>query len=308
LNAIRANHREEKESIMATAGSYRIWTADGEGNLLDKPDPADPAKNAFPNPADLHAVDIYFGLDGAATQPPPKEQVDLQGELEKVLNVVRRLYLTNPAAPDTRFRRYYVRLFRLAQLGLEGKDASPEIAKNALATVTRDLVDDEAGNVKNGHMTALGLKALQLGAPFALAYVLLVLVDPAWLREWLLKMDVDPRTAANFMLLWIGCFLGVWLSYGIRTVTLGLSDLTMTDADRLHPRMRLLFAGALTMVLGQLFVMGVVEVKLGSYVVTTIASNAMLAFVVGVLCGISELALPAAASKRATAFVGDVGK
>lgn len=291
---------------MATVGSYRIWTADRDGGVVDVPDPSDSEKNPYPIPGNPAAVDIYFGLDSTAPQPPSKEQGELQGEIEKVLSAVRRLYLPSNGGADGKFRRYYVRLFRLAQLGLEGADASPEVAKSALATVTRDLIDDEASRVKNGHLMELGRVALKFSVPFAAAYIVLTLVDLAWLQPYLAKLGIARTTAANFMLLWVGCFLGVWLSYGIRTATVTLADLTNTDSDRLLPHMRLAFAGALTMVLGMLFVLGIVEVKLGTFVVTRIAEDAMLAFIVGVFCGISEVSLPAVASKRATAFVGDL--
>ena len=106
-----------------------------------------------------------------------------------------------------------------------------------------------------------------------------------------------------FILLWIGCFLGVWLSYGIRTTTFSLSDLTLTDSDRLLPGMRLLFAGFLTMLLGIVFVLPLVEVKIATFSITDVASYPMLAFLVGSFCGISELLLPTAVAKRASDFI-----
>ncbi len=291
---------------MPAVGSYRIWTADANGGVLNPPDPVDPTKNPYPVPSDPAAVDIYFGLDSTAPQPPPKEQGELHGELEKVLGVVQRLYLSNAAKPDMKFRRYYVRLFRLAQLGLEGADVSTEIAKIALDTVTRDLLDDEGGRVKNNHLRELGRAALEFSVPFVVLYIGLSLAGSTEVCSLLAKLQIDPRIAANFMLLWVGCFLGVWLSYGIRTVTVTLDDLINTDSDRLLPRVRLVFAGSLTMVVGLLFIVGAIEVKLGTFVVTKIASSAPLAFLVGALCGISETSLPGVASKRAANFIGSL--
>ena len=297
---------------MPTTGSYRIWTADAEGKALDpppRPDPTAPQAaevKHFPDPHKSAAVDIYYGIDPKAPQPPPKGQAELHTEIEKVLSAVRRLYLPEGGSPEPKFRRYYVRIFRLAQLGLEGADASPDVARTALNKVTTDLIDDEAGRIKNGHMAALGSTAIALSAPFLLLYCLLTLLPSEIIEPWLRKLGVVRLTAANFMLLWLGCFLGVWLSYAIRTATVTLVDLTTTDNDRLLPSMRLLFAGLLTMVLGFLFVLGVVEIKLGTFAITHIAENAALAFLVGILCGISEAALPAVASRRAAAFLGDI--
>lgn len=294
---------------MPTIGSYKIWTADSEGALVDPPDPSDPKKNPYPDPGKPAAVDIYFGIDKDAPQPPPKEQVELHIEIERVLSAVQKLYLSHePNKPHARFRRYYVRIFRLAQLGLEGNNASPDIAKLALDKVTQDLIDDEAGRVKNGHLMALGRTVFAFGLPVLGVYLLLTLLPSCWLDPWLQKLGIVRGTAANFCLLWLGCFIGVWLSYGIRTATITLADLTVTDADRLTPSLRLLFAGLMTMLLGMLFAMGIVEIKLGSFAISQIAdsNNATLAFLVGAFCGISEAALPEVASRRAATFVADL--
>ena len=96
----------------------------------------------------------------------------------------------------------------------------------------------------------------------------------------------------------------MWLSYGIRTTRFALSDLMATDSDKLQPSMRLVFAGTLTMILGLLCAMGVVELKIGGYALTRIASSPMLAFLVGTFCGISELTLPTSISERAAALFG----
>ncbi len=293
---------------MPTAGSYKIWTADGQGALVDPPDPSDPNRNPYPDPGKAAAVDLYFGIDKGAPQPPPKEQVELHIEIERVLSIVQKLYLAHASRPHARFRRYYVRIFRLAQLGLDGGNASPDMAKVALDKVKQDLIDDEAGRVKNGHLMTLGRAVVACGLPILAGYLLLTLLPVAWLDPWLQKLGILRATAANFCLLWLGCFIGVWLSYGIRTATITLADLTVTDADRLVPSLRLVFAGLMTMLLGMLFTMGIVEIKLGGFAVSQIAEarNATLAFLVGALCGISEAALPEVASKRASTFIASL--
>ena len=56
--------------------------------------------------------------------------------------------------------------------------------------------------------------------------------------------------------------------------------------------------------LGISFVLGFIEIKIGSFPITDIATRPMLAFIVGVFCGISELALPGSVAKRASDFIG----
>lgn len=291
---------------MATTGPYVIWTADSNGAVLDGPIAGQPEVNQFPVPSNPAALEIYFGLDSGALQPPSKVQGELQSEIAQVLSVVQKLYIGPDSSPAPKFRRYYVRLFRLAQLGLEGPNASPEVATSALASVKRDLISEESGRVKNGHLMTLGKAAATFSIPLLVIYVGLALFRDTQFDDWLNALGIVRSTAANFIVLWLGCFLGVWLSYGIRTASLTLDDLIITDSDRLLPHMRLLFAGALTMVLGMLFVAGIVEIKIGSYGVTEIAKNPMLAFLVGVICGISEAALPQVASRRASAFIADL--
>lgn len=282
-------------------GSFKIWPADLAGKTVGNP--AEP-----PKPLDEAAVDIYFGVPDTVPQPPPKDQFELQQEIAKVLRTVQLLYGQPIGNPNGRckppFRSYYARLFRLAQLGLEGDQVSPEIARSALSAVVDNLIEDEASRVKNDHLKLLGKTALALSLPFVLVYLVLGFIPPeSWQTRALLSVGIERGVLASFMILWIGCFLGVWLSYGIRTSVPTLADLTVTDVDRLLPAIRLLFAGSLTMILGIMFMLGVVRISLGTYSITDFATNPTLAFLVGCLCGISELLLPATVAKRANDFV-----
>jgi hypothetical protein len=282
---------------MGAGGSYRIWTAKSDGTILNY------SSSAVPDPADPQAVNIYFGVDPQAPQPPPKEQIDLQVEIGRVLDAATKLYRAGSSSQPDSFRLVYVRLFRLAQLGLEGKDASAELARGGLNAVIADLIDNEEARVKNGHLALLGRTAFNFIVLFLIAYLLLRVFNGDVASRLLTMLRIDGSVAANFMMLWVGCFVGTWLSYGIRTTTFTLADLTSADSERLLPHFRLLFSGLLTMVLGLLFVHGIIEVKIGNYAITDVASSPVLALIVGVFCGISEIALPATVSKRAAAFV-----
>ncbi|WP_041096858.1 hypothetical protein [Sulfuritalea hydrogenivorans] len=87
-----------------------------------------------------------------------------------------------------------------------------------------------------------------------------------------------------------------------------IADLTVTDVDRLLPAIRLLFAGSLTMILGIMFMLGVVRISLGTYSITDFATNPTLAFLVGCICGISELLLPATIANRANGLLSKVNQ
>jgi hypothetical protein len=158
--------------------------------------------------------------------------------------------------------------------------------------------------VKNGHMQRLGKWAILLALPCLLFYAILRLDTESGFVRTLKALDVDPIMLSSFMMLWVGCFLGVVISYGSRTTTMNLNDLINTDADRLLPQLRLVFAGTLTMVLGVFLVLGVMELKIGSMSTEHIGSNPMLAFLIGALCGISELVLPGTVTKKASDLLG----
>jgi hypothetical protein len=83
-----------------------------------------------------------------------------------------------------------------------------------------------------------------------------------------------------------------------------LEDLIVTDSDFLLPLTRHLFAGALTMILGIALALGIVEVKIAGISSTQLIFDPQIAFLIGALCGISELLLPATVAKRAGAVLG----
>ena len=289
-------------------GAFHVWPADSSGAALklhlvgDKP-------TTPPDPFDAAAVNIYFGIGSDAPQPIPKAQTDVKDGVEAVLRALQQLYLGNSASSDDRqkFRSYYVRLFSLAQLGCEGDNAQPEIAVAALGVVTSDLIGDEAGKVKSQHLKRLGRLGLTFSVPFLILYVLLRAAGRGLLfANGFDTLGIQPLVLANFMLLWVGCFLGVWLSYLIRTQKFTLADLTQTDDDALQPAVRLIFAGCLTMMLGIILVYPFLEISIGDIPVTRIGDAPMMAFLVGTFCGVSELALPALIGKRAADFIASV--
>ena len=286
---------------------------------VPKTPPAQATPLAAPDPSRTEAVDIYFGLQDNA-QPPPKDQVDLLDRVQKALHAIQYLFL-HPRPEDKKleaepvkerrhrlFRAFYIRTYRLAQLGLEGANVSPDIANSALTIMIADLINDEAGNVKNRHLRRLGSCAAALVVPCLILYVLLRLIASYWTggTKFLSNIGIEVQLAASFMILFAGCFLGVWLSYGVRTTTFSLDDLLVTDQDRLNPLVRLFFAAALTAIIGIVISLPLVELKLGTFSLTTLAQLPMLAFLIGCFCGISELVLPTAVAKRAGDFISSL--
>jgi hypothetical protein len=253
-----------------------------------------------PDPAAAKAVDIYMSPTGRASD----DQAKLYDDVNAVLDVVRRLYLPEGTRPNaTKFRTYYVRIFRLAQVGLEGTDPSPKQSKGALEALKGSLLDDEGLIVKTKNLSALGWTAWKYSWPLLLVYGFLRLIGPGTVDAFLDTLQISRVAAANVTLLWIGCFVGVCLSYGVRTSTLTLTDLVTPGPDRLSPSLRLLFIGTLTMFFGLLFMMKIVELKIGEYSTASIGKDPSVAFIVGILFGLSESVLPGLAGKRAESFL-----
>jgi hypothetical protein len=283
---------------MAT-GAFRVWTVDDNGNWISTEKKSD-ADKPLPDPASEKAVDIYFAPVGV----PPDDQSKLYDDITYVLDVVRRLYLPDGTRPNKqKFRAYFVRIFRLTQVGLQGDDASPKQAKSALDSIKASLLDDEGLRIKTRNLSALAEMAMTLSIPLLVVYFVLCVTGKGDIDRLFEALKLSRATTANFMLLWVGCFVGVCLSYGIRTATLSLADLVSAGPDRLPPGTRLLFIGTLTMLFGLLFCYGIVEVKIGSHSSASIASDPGLAFIIGILFGLSEAKLPGLAGSRAEGFV-----
>ena len=282
-------------SPVTPTGFWKISTIDKDGNRVISNNPSDP-----------DAVNIYFGLQRNAPQPLPQEYINTLLEFNKLLNAIKKIYLdVDPKRTDT-FRGYYVRLFHLAKLAFEGVGASPALAKDSLVALTFDIIDDESGRVKNGHLKKLGKYVIWYTLGFLVFYILLVLLPIDTKKGFLAVLGVDRHLTANFLLLWIGCFIGVWLSYGLRASNLILDDIINTDRDRLIPQIRLLFAGLFTMIVGMLLVLQVIDISFGNLKLSDVATNKMLAVLIGIFCGISELALPESIGARAKKMVEDI--
>ncbi|MEM8725287.1 MAG: hypothetical protein AAGE86_07180 [Pseudomonadota bacterium] len=268
------------------AAYEKAKAADKKGEELPKRQYADPSNDA--------AVNIFFGvLPGV--EAPPKDQMELQDAIGQVLTTIRKLYLDKDDKAKDAFRIFYVRLYRLAQLGLTGK-AMPEVAKTALERVIDDLIQSEAPRVKNQHLKRLGERVAFISVWFVAFYVLISFLD---IEAFWDALDIDPNAARSFMLLWVGTSVGAWLSYAIRKADFKLRDLTVVEGDFLEPTTRVIFACLLSTVIGLFILLSFIDVKVGSISISDFDKNPTIALALGVVLGINELMLPSSVAKRA---------
>jgi hypothetical protein len=237
--------------------------------------------------------DIRFSIVANAG-PPPKDQLNLKAEVEAALTVLRMLF-----ADDRQFETYFRPLLSLAQAGLVGQHAQPDVALGALTALKNEITAREAGKVKNRYMRTLGLRALWVGAPVLIVAVGLYLVTHNY---WGGK-SANLSIFINFLFLWSGCMAGVWLSFGARKTILRFEDLHIPEEDRLEPVIRLIFAGLLTVIIGLFFSLRVLTINLGAITTDQINVSVKLAALIGMLGGFSEKALSSAVARQASRLI-----
>ena len=232
--------------------------------------------------------DILFQVSSQSRSPIPQDQLALRDEVDRCSTVLRMLFLDG----DDRFEEYFRPLLSLAQTGLVGNSADPELAQRALQALKAEITDREGGRVKNRYMKRLGISAITVGLP-ALTVALVLL---SWFP--------NASLFSNYLLIWTGCSAGVWLSFGTRKTALQFNELHVVEKDRLEPYVRLFFAGLLSIVMGLLFSTRAVVVDFGQVSTAAARSNPEIALRIGIMCGISEQVLSPRVAKQATQLLG----
>lgn len=259
--------------------------------------PSDEEGNVTQSAADPKARTLRFAINPVVKEPP-KEQLELKQSVESALSAIQRLY-PDPAN-EKDFRRYFVQIAGAAQVGLVGNPAYPDVGKLALAGTVSELIDQEGGRVKNKHLRDLASHGAKLSGPLLVCYLFVRLLDHpnSWLRNLLDSLFVVQVTVSSFLVMLVGCFLGVTLSYAARTTTLTLGDLVMPDAERLSPIVRLLVSAGWAIIFGYFLSLEVVVFQVGIVTTKSFGSQPALAFLLGAMCGLSNLTLPGAVLKK----------
>ncbi|PZR26448.1 MAG: hypothetical protein DI535_14350 [Citrobacter freundii] len=231
----------------------------------------------------LHSQDkteLIAELASGAQGIPPVEQQRLLMDISSTLAVLQQMYSIDSIS----FKKAFDQLFYLAKIGLEGINAQPEMAAAMLKQLKKEVVDQEAGKVKNNYLRGLGKRAAMLGILPLVGGTGLHFID----QHSLIARYIDLPGTANMLILWSGTMLGVWLSFAITRVTLEFEDLAIVEKDRLEPLLRLLFTGGLAMVFGLLFIKKAVVIELGELSSVQAGRNHLVAFLMGVLLGVNE--------------------
>ena len=261
--------------------------------------PCDDAGKVLESAADERARSLRFAMSPNLSDLPT-DQLQLKAEIELALSAIRGLY---PGAEgEAEFRPYFVQITGAAQVGLVGDACYPEVGKQALAGIVADLIDQEGGEVKNKHLRALAVRSLKLSGPLFIGYLIFRLLGSSRaytsVRQLLSTLYLDPQMVASFMVMLVGCLMGVTLSYAARTTVLSLKDLVTPDIERLRPYARLLVSAGWTLLIGYLVALDMISFEIGDISTKKFGSQPMVAFILGAVCGLSNLTLPGVVSKK----------
>jgi hypothetical protein len=207
--------------------------------------------------------------------------------------------------PETVLDAYLRKLARIARFGLQ--NGQVDLARQALAGLREEFVMQQAGRVKNNYVRRLLVVAVGWAATFA------AMLAVAYLLAFLGKVTVADRWPL-FTSAAIGAAIGTWLSFSIRKVELGFTDLANLETDLLTPFYRVVFVVALTMCVCLLFATGAINLVIGSLKTDVFKSpiatgpDCLISLLVGMLCGISERSLAGAVAGRSETFVSSIGK
>ncbi|MBX3622802.1 MAG: hypothetical protein KF891_22775 [Rhizobacter sp.] len=298
----------------APRSAFTLLVADRNGRTL----PLDPGPDGVADPTDAKACELVFDVAIEAGTSPDTTDLALLRQLKKIGHALRELYLDSQPPREDRFRPYFVRLFYIAQLALEGDvslDAqkkkkvgdrlSTEAARAEVAALEKDLIEDEAPRLKNSRLARLAGAALNLSVIFLTGYVLLMLLPGSGdVVKLLGALGVERNVLAYFMLLWVGCFVGVCLSYAIRTHDFGIAELTCDNPDFLAPHVRLLLTGTFAAVLAMVAIAGLGDVELGSLKLSDVKTDPTKAFLLGAILGLGEQKLMGTVQARLGGFFG----
>lgn len=239
---------------------------------------------------------ILFRLKSGSTMPIPEDQEVLHIEVEKTIAILKMVF---PSEDDKRFWYYYTSILSLAQVGLVANPAQPQTSMKALAALKEEVVLQEGSGIKNTYMKKLGKIAIKFSAPVIILAVLIRII----IYYSILDADVALESCFHFTILWIGCMVGTWLSFGIRKPSLKFEDLAMVEDDQLEPTVRLIFVGLLTMSLGVLFLTNALSLTFGGLSSDNFGKDIYSSLAIGILCGIAEKVLPSRLAQTAKHFV-----
>lgn len=202
-----------------------------------------------------------------------KEQLDLYKLIEEACSIIKSLEKT----ADKVKRSYFEKILSLAQVGLTGPNAQPELALASLKSLKQDIVIKESGRIKNKYMISLGIWSVSL-----IFVGLLALIITNYFKVY---------TIEKYIYTFIGAMIGTWVSFGARKVELKFEELSVIEKDRLNHILRLIFVGISSNILLLFISSGIFEFSIGGLGSKEILDSKELQVLVGIIFGLIEYKL-----------------
>jgi hypothetical protein len=262
----------------------------GPNSAPRPPDPPPGFWGVEPRNAEDGSPDINFRV---FRPNAPQDQRDLKNSAERTLTIVKALY--KKPQDERKLREAVAKLLALCQVGLVGDNASPAVALDALRALESDIVEREAGPIKNQYMRKLGGWSALFGLVGLAAY---------FTYDHFPSLPFEQiERYRNIFLVWAGCMAGAWASFASRKATLAFSDLVALEEDRVEPQLRLLFTGVLTIILALIFITGAADIHIGTFRASSLMRSGSVALLLGAFAGLAEKALPSAVMSRANTVI-----
>lgn len=171
--AQRAAEQAEAERQAAAAEAERLAAEDDES----EEEPDESHDGYFEVTA---GTDDPYDIDFAVCRNDvPTDLLRLKSDIERTLSALRVLYLHDGDPNDDKVKRKNAKymaantkLLSLAQVGL-GETGAPEVAREALASLHAEILDREAGVIKNRYLVRLGGYAAAFGAVALIARLII---------------------------------------------------------------------------------------------------------------------------------------
>lgn len=291
------------ESAAAVDADDPIETSPPTETVKEAPDNAPPIWRIWsvaPTKGHDDVPDIEFNVLRDAV--PSAESLAYVAKAEATLTAIRTIYPITSDRYKQRHNEIHRRIYRASQLGLVRKEPALEAANAALDHIRDQILALEGGRIKNHYMVRLGAWAAILAVTGILGSLIMPSLVP-------FASSAYPSGTTSFInagmlcIAWAGSMLGAWASFAIRKPDFHFEDLTLIEKDRVDPALRLIFCGLLTIILCLLFTSGSADVSIGNFKASDMTHSDTSAWLVGLLCGISEMALPTLVSQRASSFI-----
>lgn len=149
------------------------------------------------------------------------------------------------------------------------------------------LINDVFVVTKDKTLKLMGFFVIKFSLPFVFMY-LLASMNSSCIEYAVKNLFLDRLVFMSFMMLWVGSLVGVWLAYAMKNSKPTVDDLSRLDVEYFNPYLRLLFIGLLTIVFGLAVFLGVFSLSIGNVNISGFSKNPDFAFLLGVVCGVSD--------------------